>query len=485
MELVYDGEVDGEGLPEALLQAGFTLSQIPSFKNNSSSLFPPLLGLAASPMDSGDALLSPYTPTFLSRESSLVPSPLVSPFEGPTTGGLDPLFTFDNGPGYVQTSPGSALAGAMKDMQFPFPAQTSLAGKQTASLLPRSFCIWADSEHSEDTHIYTELAADSAQGSTPASILYIEDLYLSQIRFAKLAEMYNSLPCQFMHATVQVALPSMESGLLLDAVHSSISLSSMQDLKLTSVITIFANGTEVMSMEEPLNGPFRNAPAARIEQDEQQVDVSPCTPFRQSKGPRHRFGYNSPFATDFWSVFLRGILEEGQSPEADGLPSIAKSLAERHRLSGAIAGVSAIQEFVVKAEGNSPIESSNSVSPGSSLGNVVLIIAYDFQAAEEGTAPLINLSYLSMRNFVAGSPTKLSPGHKSSPGQSAPVINLEVPAGGGPSTRHRPNLTVNIPAPQPGRILMNGQATPQHLTTPITPAMQIMHTPPFEYFYKA
>ena len=490
MDLVYDGEVDGEGLPQALLQAGFHLSQIPCFKNKSSSLFPPLVGLAASPMDTGDSLLSPYTPTFLSRESSYVPSPLVSPLEGPATG--DGLLRASASFGPPQASPGSSLAMAMKDMQFPFPSHSTLRDGQACPLVPDAFCIWADSEHREDVHVYTQLDNTQPGGALPLSVVYLEDLHQSEIRFAKLAPMYDFLPCQFLHAKLQVALPSTESGLALDALHTSLSLLSLQDLNLTSVVTIFANGTQVMSMEEPLSGPFRHIPDVRqslVDNPACSGGGSPPTPHQLGSGPRYRFTYNSPLATDFWSVFLRGNLEDGQVPDADGLPPFAKSPIGQQQLQRAIGGISAIQEFVVKsdtADGTPDAPTcQGAISPGSSLGHVVLVVAYDFAPADEGARAPAVLSYMSMRHLQAsGLPARASPGFRRSTGQLTPAISLEgsgdVPA----PTRHRPNLTVNIPNLQFGQAV-TAPLTPQRLTTPITPAMQIMHTPPHEYFYKA
>jgi hypothetical protein len=99
MNLVTESMDDADSFSAALMQAGFggMIQTLPFIKTD----LPPLLcttnfsgdstsnaitsgGLAASPMGLGatagsDGLLSPYTPTFLTRESSYIPSPLVSP----------------------------------------------------------------------------------------------------------------------------------------------------------------------------------------------------------------------------------------------------------------------------------------------------------------------------------------------------------------------------------------------------------------------
>ncbi|CAD6563703.1 MAG: Trimeric GatFAB AmidoTransferase(AdT) complex subunit [Cyphobasidiales sp. Tagirdzhanova-0007] len=88
MDLVTESMDDTDSFPAALLHAGFGMAQIPCIKTDIAPMDHLQIGLAASPMGltvntniacSGDGLLSPYTPTFLTREASYIPSPPISP----------------------------------------------------------------------------------------------------------------------------------------------------------------------------------------------------------------------------------------------------------------------------------------------------------------------------------------------------------------------------------------------------------------------
>lgn len=506
MELVRDDVDDEENLPRALIQAGFTLEQVPSMKRAFHSVVPPIVGLAASPIDKdGEPLLSPYTPTFLSRGGSSIPSPLPSPSHAVTShgAGQERRLSTPSKP-VVQSSssrriaerqkltPASSLAFAMRGMQYASPAKPVKGSRHGCPLIPQTFCVWADSQQNDDLHVYTNLDRTHRNGEILTSTVLLEDLHQSHIGFDKLVGMFNYLPCQFLHANVQLELPAAEDGIFLEKLHTRLDLLSMQDLQLTSVVSVHANGLEIMSVQEPVHGPYGNPPTAR--RAAQQVREEALGESRKDHGPRqpstrHRFSYESGFASEFWSEFLRGQVEEGQPLQPDGSPSLSKNHFGRQNLQKAISSISVVQEFVVKADeqdmGGNTVE--NAISPGSSLGNVVLVVVYEFSTPLDGAAAPTTLSHLTMLPGSV-SPRQLSPPRRLASGHSTPAIHLEsdelVQDDQTSAMRPRPNLTVSIPAPS-GDILDSNILTPQHLVTPITPALQIMHTPPHEYFYKA
>ena len=131
MNLVTESIDDSDSFPAALLQAGFGMAQIPCIKTDIVSMSPAQIGLAASPMGltvntaiagcMGDGLLSPYTPTFLTREASYIPSPPVSPAMMVSPNSGQPAFTYEMAAHQLSNgSPASNLTVAMMDMGFPF-----------------------------------------------------------------------------------------------------------------------------------------------------------------------------------------------------------------------------------------------------------------------------------------------------------------------------------------------------------------------------
>jgi len=133
MALVTESHDEAESLPAALLQAGFPIGQIPCIKAEmplGGIAFPPSFGLSINTQlqypRKGAPLLSPYTPTFLSRDAGSIPSPMEFPGSQPSSSGMSlmPPHTGYETSSQGSVSPSSAgLTNALQDMSFPFPAQ--------------------------------------------------------------------------------------------------------------------------------------------------------------------------------------------------------------------------------------------------------------------------------------------------------------------------------------------------------------------------
>ncbi|SPO37434.1 uncharacterized protein PSFLO_02907 [Pseudozyma flocculosa] len=144
---------------------------------------------------------------------------------------------------------------------------------------------------------------------------------------------------------------------------------------------------------------------------------SPATPMEPSASrdgsTRHRWCHQAPFATDFWADFLSRNHPVNVYNDRDGIQSFGKEPSERAALGMAVSGVTIIQELVVAAdEGGNGLpktqgqgspgpresnpsagptllpDSGSTLSPGSKVGDVVLVIAWDLECVEAlGTNP--------------------------------------------------------------------------------------------------
>lgn len=513
MKLVSE-PMDGEDVFSPLAQASYFLpSQRPS-------LLPTPVALQY-----GDGLHSPFTPTFLSRSISCGPTPML----GPSGNHDSPLPS-----PYFISSPMSAtssITSAMKDLHFPIPPsiEISRSPQATCPIAPANLCLWADKSDGDAMHVFAKLAKNDKAGlgnSQPTGNVYLEELPMAEVRYPKLSEMHESLPCQFLHVKLNLALPEAESGISVDGLHTQLTLTSLQDLSLTSVTTIYSFGTQVLSLEEQLPSPSRLTPSSRgavhpttsglvMSASPASSPISPVGPGSNNTSPnalRHKYSYSAPFASDFWSIFFRGSVDASDSMAA---PRFAKDLHERSELAAAIAGLSVVQEFVVRADDSAypslvPDASASKISPGSALGDVVLVIIYDLEACETDSplAGSAKVSFLSMRRPVfpvsagalarmqslAAHPTGTSAARVPSPlsnvsnlppipGPSRPsnANNAIVPVVSNhptlsrPRSMSKPALTLNIPPPN--AYLSNSNSSPGSEPPPITPWPQIVHTP--------
>ncbi|SOV03956.1 uncharacterized protein UDID_04469 [Ustilago sp. UG-2017a] len=137
--------------------------------------------------------------------------------------------------------------------------------------------------------------------------------------------------------------------------------------------------------------------------------ASPRTPLdannQSNSNLRHRWCHQAPFATDFWADFLSRNHPVNVYSGRDGLQSFGKEPSEQAALGMAVSGVTIIQELVVASEGSacqgvaastaaanreSAVlnDAGSGLSPGSKVGDVVLVIAWDLECVESlGTSP--------------------------------------------------------------------------------------------------
>lgn len=334
--------------------------------------------------DGNANLFSPY--------SNTIQSPLTPAHDGLTT----PLT--------------AGMTSAFNGMHIPSPNNLApqdpkAASSQSCPILPASFSMWVHCSNNDSRHIYTALdRKDVAQNNNSLPKLSMDSVRLSSFRFPRLAEMYHHLPCQFLHIYVPLAVPRADVVLpRFDHFSTQLSLTSQQGTNLTSVTTVFSHGKRVLSLVEPLDTPRRISGRSGTSSGTDDANPNPTSPRggstenAETTTGKHRFWHQAPFATDFWADFLSrnhpvSVYNTGESAQSFG-----KEPSERAALGMAVSGVTIVQEFVVASEqqgvsqhsAEAPMmgshimnESGNHVSPGSKIGNVVLVIAWDLECVE-------------------------------------------------------------------------------------------------------
>lgn len=247
---------------------------------------------------------------------------------------------------------------------------------------------------------------------------------LSGFRFPRLAEMYQRLPCQFLHISVPMSVPKQDVLLpKFDHFSTQLSLTSHTDAKLTSVTTVYSHGKMVLSLVEPLEPPrllssgkrkgsglltspvdaqgLLGTPTVSTAVKEEFLDVPQVStpgcmtpsgsPNLGSGSPsaRHRYIHQAPFATDFWADFLSRNHPVHVYRGQGARQSFCKEPSERAALGLEVSGVTIIQELVDAGSNNgqngngargSPDQAR--VSPGSTVGDVVLVVAWELECVE-------------------------------------------------------------------------------------------------------
>ncbi|KAK4058671.1 hypothetical protein OIO90_000115 [Microbotryomycetes sp. JL221] len=423
---------------------------------------PPML------MSKSDRMLSPYSPVGLRRSYSTpattarikqtqMPSPINVAAPSPTTPGSAPM------------SATSSLTHAMSAMHFPSPP-FNMPGFHPCPIAPASFALWADNPRSQSTHVFADMQkADMGQITDTTRF---EDLPMCDLRYPMMAAMGDALPCQFLHVDVRLNIPYDDVEKALSRLHAKVVLSSVQSHALTAVTSIYSYGTQVLSLEEDL------PPPRRLGQDNESQKRS-----RSPGSGQHVYAYDAPFACDFFSIFLRGAFS-GDASEGSLAPSFAKSGDERSEFSVALSGLSVVQEFIARSENTIAGADGQTVSPGSALGDVVLVVTYDLSCSDSTSGGNCSVSRLSM-------PLSQADGERGSSAQVAPVSMGPPPVRQqrvvSDSHQHhhhsKPNLSLHIPPPdqfvapqQP-----NGQIRPlprrSGSSQPTTPWPQVIHTP--------
>ncbi|KAJ9479307.1 Ty transcription activator TEC1 [Pseudozyma hubeiensis] len=450
-------------------------------------------------MDSASGgLLSPYTPGLTGGQGLASPlSPCAPPL-----------------------SATHAITSGLNDLHLPqHTGAKDTSGKTPCPILPASFSMWVHCSSGDEKHVYTKLDRNSmstyANNQSCLPQMTLDSVRVGHFRFPRLAEMYHHMPCQFLHVHVPLSVPRHDVMMpRYDHFSTQLSLTSAQDLRLTSVTTVYSHGKRVLSLVEPLEAPRkisgRNGAEANststvagtvVVADENvksaseadssapsQEDATSSTPVKSkniqrresdgsvtslspvsgtSSGPvsprtpldannqsngslRHRWCHQAPFATDFWADFLSRNHPVNAYGGRDGLQSFGKEPSERAALGMAVSGVTIIQELVVAGEGaagasaataareGAPAllnDAGSGLSPGSKVGDVVLVIAWDLECVESlGTSP--------------GVPTVslLTAGPGISPlGRAAPLASPLLHAGAGLHMGGAPGLSPMTP----------------------------------------
>ncbi|KAI5480946.1 TEA domain family member 1/3/4 [Pseudohyphozyma bogoriensis] len=490
-------------------------------------------GLSASEMESygsEDALLSPYSSTYLRRSMSAGsarspdPSPARSPLPQDSLSPVPPpsqsrprhippprvadvvqphLHAPPHSPQPISApmSATSSLTSAMNDMHFPTPPPHERM-PIICPIAPSSFCLWADDTESDAMHVFAEL---EEAASTPSGNTLLEDLTTQEREFPGLVAMFEHLPCQFLHVKLDLDVPTTDATDVATQLHTQLKVTSLQDLNLTTVTRIYSFGHQVLSLVENLDRPTRILPHMRPQLNSAASSpaspASPLTPGSRNASPtgtlKHKYSYNAPFVSDFWSIFLRGAFSsEGGSM----LPSFAKSGEERDAFVMALSGLSVIQEFVVRSDepSTTPLIEGQSISPGSELGDVVLVVTYHFECEEAGvrSAGKANVSFLTVKSEPASASLSRSQSQNSAVADARPyptadlveqkhVSSLASPPNIRTHTHTRtgsaskPNLSLRIPPPASfSATAVNAPSSAGSISpVPYTPWPQLLHTP--------
>ncbi|GAA5900527.1 Tec1p [Sporobolomyces salmoneus] len=384
------------------------------------------------------------------------------------------------------TTPTSGITRAMQGMSVAVSPSPSLP-PVSCPIAPSFMWVVAPTSSGDKGHIYARLEAPNG----PTRSVYLEDLPMWEKRYSSIPAMNDHLPCQFLHIQLPLSIPGVNGSALDQPLETQLRVTAVQALPLTSITSIYCHGDLVITYEDTLN---------------------PLPLESGSNSLNHQNYYDVPFGSDFWTMLLRG----GQ----DGFnePTLRKSAKERQSLADMLPGFSVVQEFVVPSEHGS---NNNTLSPGSAMGDVVLVVLYDLEVSKGMKAQMGDISFLSLRrSSTAASPpssslpplpvppfvpsTSTASYSQSVPTTTAPEVpQLVIPSdfyhddsssldtARPPShSLHKPNLSLHIPPPPRFTTNSNGgltvhstassaQPSPSILsaTGPITPWGQVVHTP--------
>ncbi|CAO1629259.1 unnamed protein product [Sympodiomycopsis kandeliae] len=368
--------------------------------------------------DSGNSgLLSPYSPFAGGR-----PLPPASPLGAPTD--------FNNPP----PSAGGGITAAFGQMGIPSPRTATFGSASACPILPSTFTMCVSCSDAEELHYYTKLDYESmapfSQADAQLPRIPLDTPRLGSYRFPRLSEMFQRLPCQFLHVTVPMAIPRQDILLpKFDRFTTQLSLTSHSDRQLTSITTVYSFGKKILSLYEALDAP---RPIAAVRQGRKSGGETPTprSPGFQASGQpsqdgdkitpkveasddgltanggssqslKHLWSHQAPFATDFWADFLSRQHPVQWNSGPNSRQAFCKEPSERAALGMAVGGVTIIQELVVANNQRPGSEMTNGhgvlsenahtpahISPGSYVGDVVLVIAWDLECVEKlGTQP--------------------------------------------------------------------------------------------------
>lgn len=477
----------------------------------------PMPMLSDSPV-SGNGHLTPHSPY---PGYSNMPSPIAghSPsYEAPLSAGFTSAFN-----NLALPSPG-------------LPSRSNSTSNAPCPVLPATFSMWAHCSDADEIHLYTSLKHDSMDGHAQLPKLPLDLPKLAAYRFPRLPEMYQQLPCQFLHIAVPMSIARQDALLPnFDRFSTQLSLTSCSNAKLTSVTTVYSHGKRVLSLVEPLEAPRKltrnrhrksnagpdsrqdgNASllpeipitdneisASPISQDDvPEISFSaadaPATSQGASPAPgstEHRFCHQAPFATDFWADFLSRNHPVHINRGRGSQQSFCKEPSERAALGMAVSGITIIQELVDanngparEAEGSQG--SLARVSPGSSIGDVVLVVAWELECVEAlggrpGTPTVSLISEPSQRAspMMGGAGQSLAlPPHQQFAGYSMGGAQHQLrspmpsPLPFGQHSQHPASVQVNFqpphqPRPAPPSRLQHQHQPEQQQGSPVGPTL--------------
>lgn len=293
-----------------------------------------------------------------------------------------------NQPMSAPMSATSSLTNALNDLHFPMPP-VQHSSPIPCPIGPSRFALWTQVPGRTDRASKFGLCKFEQDAASLLKTVYLEDLPLHDLKYPGLLEMHDRLPCQFLHVQLNLGMPYEGATLQESALHAYLNITSAQNLPLTAVTTIYSFGTRVLQVTDVVQPASPNS------------HVKSFVPTRN-----HAHSYNVPFAEAFWSHFFKGSFDPDVPPEGEQfIPSYAKTGIERSEFTVALSGLSVVQELVVASEDAQALKVNGEIlSPGSALGDVVLVTVFDFQCVEPRTGGG-EVSFFSMRKpSASGSP---------------------------------------------------------------------------------
>ena len=387
----------------------------------------------------------------------------------------------------------ATITNAFDSMGLVTGASSKASDSTPCPILPASFSIWVHCSDNDDKHVYAAMESNGAQpNNIVTSRTALESVRLGVVRFPKLAEMYHHLPCQFLYINVPLSVPRADVFLpQYDQFSTQLSLTSTQEARLTSVTTVYSHGKRVLSLVEPLEAPRR---VAGLRESGNGAEETPS----KERNLMHKFCHQAPFATDFWADFLSRSHPVNVYNKRDNVPAFGKEPSERAALGMAVSGITIIQEFVVASDegasgsrrqvpnsngetGNatSLLVSDHHISPGSAVGDVVLVVAWDLECVESlGTKPgTPTVSLLTVGNTAASPAARVNASLAPSPMTHTANLLAEASLGGS-----RPSGSLEVPkfvySQHSGQVPVSSSELSSMLQAVTSPASsQMMHAP--------
>lgn len=359
-----------------------------------------LLGFALTPAEVGASPLHLTSATFSPASASplLSQSPTQSPAAGMISRALDNLHV-TNSP-----SPAAGRTVPLGSGRVPQPSKmVSLSDMDPSpTVMPTSFSMWVYSSKGDDRHDYTSMdtlaMSRVLQQGAELPMIAANGPISTSFRFPHLAEMQRRLSCPFLHVHVPMTLPRMDPATpSYDRFGVSLSVASTRDTPLTAVLSIYSHGKCVMAVAERLEPPRPTAPArsASMSASSEAEATTPRPPAGPADG-RFKYVHRVPFAMDFWADFLsrHHPVHLYSNNALNPAPSFAKQPSERASLGMAAGGLAFVQEFVVAAQTFPPgpqslppsaAPNASTASQGARLGEVVAVMAWEFECIESAT----------------------------------------------------------------------------------------------------